>query len=263
MCTYCGVTRVYKGGPHRAHNHLRTPWFLFVFITLLTSPNNECAKVVFPGISYRTYLASIGLAVALLWREAYSSNTRGMSLSSKYDGSSVFGAGAELSTDELVVRCWPHCSKYAVKQSSNAARRMVTAPITPIPRHFCFASRRQNRSHLDDIDPIQNAKHSSSSNTAGCESSSDADTNSTSPKTIVVRKKRSCGRMGEQGGSKRGNGNYYVYSPADATHLRRRRRRRALGVRCNDGCPATGARERREARGIGTEVGVAATDGGQ
>ena len=52
-------------------------------------------------------------------------------------------------------------------------------------------------------------------------------------------------------------------SPVDATHLRRRRRRRALGVRCNDGCPATGARERREARGIGTEVGVAATDGGQ
>lgn len=44
-------------------------------------------------------------------------------------------------------------------------------------------------------------------------------------------------------------------------YLRRRRRRRALGVRRNDGSPAAGARERREARGIGREICVAAIDG--
>lgn len=41
-------------------------------------------------------------------------------------------------------------------------------------------------------------------------------------------------------------------------HLRRLRRRRALGVRSivRDASPAADARERRDARGIGTELGV-------
>lgn len=45
------------------------------------------------------------------------------------------------------------------------------------------------------------------------------------------------------------------------THLRRLRRRRELGVRSSV-APATGALERREARGIKTEVGVAEYEGG-
>lgn len=46
------------------------------------------------------------------------------------------------------------------------------------------------------------------------------------------------------------------YHMIHRTHLLRLRRRRELGVRCNDGSPDAGARGRREARGIGTEVGV-------